>query len=154
MYGSKLITGAVVALCITAAGGFGYAGYRLAKDKGDKEIAQLQAQYAQARQEAIEAALKIERANHERSAKATAQAVARTQAAGVDALAAADELRLLNAAALTYARDAESAAHTHQLRADLFHDLLGRCAAEYVSMAQKADRADNAARTLTEAWPK
>ena len=154
MYGSKLITIATVGLVAGSAAGFTYLGYSLANNKAKAEIAQLEQAHEQAQRQAIEAAVQQERSHHERVAQATRNAAQRSQSASVGFAAANDELRLLNDAALAYARDAESAAAAHQLRADLFYDLFGRCAAEYLSMAQKADRADNAARTLIEAWPR
>lgn len=150
MYGSKLITAFTVGTVTALTVGSAYVGWRY----GRADVAQMQAQHEQTTRAAVQAALELERANHERVAQATRQSSRRQDAAAAGFAAANDELRLLNDAALAYARDAESAALAYQLRADMFYDLFGRCTAEFVSMAQKADRADNAARTLIEAWPR
>lgn len=106
-----------------------------------------------AQAEALKSAIEQERQNHDRLAKAAQSAHKRAQVAHADAAAARDELDRLR---LDIARsgEPETTAAAADLRADLFGDLLGQCAREYLSMAQKADRADIAARALIEAWPK
>ena len=150
MHGSGLITAATVATVAFLVVGSGYAGWKYAQ----ADVAKLKTEHEVSLRVAVESALEHERNNHERVAKATRQSSVRQAAAVADVAAANDELRMLNSAALAYARDAETAASANQLRASMFYELFGKCAKEFVSMAEKADRADNAARTLTDAWPK
>ena len=140
----KLLIAAVIgASAISAVSAWQIAGWRHAAELARIETAQA---------EALSAAVAKERANHARAIQASQNAHKRAQVASADAAAARDELERLRHDLAS--RAPETTAAAADLRADLYADLLGACAARYWDMAEKADRADNAARTLIEGWPK
>lgn len=143
----------LIAAVICSAAISGLSAWWIRGQIADGDIAQLHADALKAHNAAQAQILERERANHAQLAKAAQNAAKRAQVANADAAAARDELDRLRLD-LAARVDEPTTTATADLRADLFADLLGQCAARYLDMAQKADRADNAARTLMEAWPK
>lgn len=94
----------------------------------------------QARQSAADAASRDAAARETRILAAAANA--RTESSGLR-----DDL----SSARQFAKESRAAA---ERVADLATDLLGRCEASYLGVAEAAARADSEARTLRQAWPK
>lgn len=144
----------LIAAVICSAAISGLSAWWMRGQIADGDIAQLHADALKAQNAAQAQILERERANHAQLAKAAQNAHKRAQVANADAAAARDELDRLRLDLAAARVDEPTTAATADLRADLFADLLGQCAARYLDMAQKADRADQSARTLMEAWPK
>lgn len=93
-----------------------------------------------ARQSSVDAASRLA-ASREAGIRAAADSARRESAGLRDDLSTARE----------YARQSRAAA---ERTADLATDLLGRCEAEYLGVAEAAARADSEARELRDGWPR
>jgi flagellar biosynthesis GTPase FlhF len=103
---------------------------------------------------ANEEARRLERARQSRvddAQKLAAKREADNRAAARRAASAADSLRNTLNAANEYAKESRAAA---ERVARVSSELLGRCTAEYLGVAEAAARADSEARELRQGWPK
>jgi hypothetical protein len=121
--------------------------YRKGKDHVRMEW---QAATAAANIEAFKASERRQR-NVDDAAKTAAAREARTRLDAVNARAVAGGLRDDLSRARDYAAQSRAAA---QRVADLSTELLERCTASYLAVAEAAERADSEARELRQAWPR
>lgn len=127
------------------------AGYLKGRHDGKQIVL---AEVAAAKAQANDDARALEQRRQDRADEAAKLAAVRE--AGIRAAAAvarreSDGLRDDLNAAKQYAKESRAAA---ERVADTATELLGSCTREYLSVAEQADRSDNEARELRQAWPK
>ena len=137
-----------IAAALVAALAFShFAAYR----KGKSDV---RAEWAAAVAAANQEARKLEQSRQRRADEAAQLAAAREARLRTDAAHAADSLRGLrddlNTARLFAAQSRAAAEQT----AFLATELLDRCSARYIGVAEAAQRADTEARELRQGWPK
>lgn len=136
-----------VALALTAVLGFThFTAYR--KGKNDVRTEWLASVAA-----ANDDARKLEQRRQDRADEAQKLAAARDARIRADAVSArreSDGLRGDLDAAQQYAKESRAAA---ERVASIATDLLGRCTASYLAVAEAAQRADSEARELRQGWP-
>lgn len=116
--------------------------------------AAVRAEWLESRHAADQESRRLEQARQRRADEAAKLAAARSNRLAADNRRARNELDGMRddlSAARHYAEQSRAAA---ERVARLSTELFGECSREYLEMAEAAQRADNYARQLIEAWPR